>query len=238
MKEISRFSEEKHKIAEISLCGMTAICDPSGALFLPEIAMLIVSDLHLEKGSSFARHGQFIPPYDTGETLDMLANVIERYRPKTVVSLGDSFHDMRASARLPVTYLDRLKTLAHNVDWFWITGNHDPLHPSGLAGDTLDELTIGNVILRHEPCRNARTGEISGHLHPGARIIRSGQSVHRPCFICDGNRIIMPAFGAFTGTLNVCAPAFNGLFHLKKTYAYMLGQGKVYRIAYAALHTY
>jgi len=226
---------EAYSLAHAELRGVATIYDPSGALFLPDLHMLVVSDLHLEKGSSFARRGQLIPPYDTAATLDMLAAVIARYQPRTVISLGDSFHDPKASERLPSLYAIRLKSLMEHRDWFWIIGNHDPERPVDLPGDCVGELAVGPLMFRHEPARSQAPGEVAGHLHPAARIVRRGRSVRRPCFASDSERLIMPAFGAYTGALNVLDRAFRGLFIETRLRAYMLGQGKVYPIAHAAL---
>lgn len=226
---------EAYSLAHGEVRGVATIYDPCGALYLPDLHMLVVSDLHLEKGSSFARRGQLIPPYDTAATLDMLAAVIARYQPRTVISLGDSFHDAKASERLPSLYAIRLKSLMEHRDWFWITGNHDPDRPADLPGDCVEELAIGPLTFRHEPSRTKAQGEVAGHLHPAARIVRRGRSVRRPCFASDGERLIMPAFGAYTGALNVLDRAFRGLFVDTLLRAYMLGQGKVYPISHAIL---
>lgn len=226
---------ESYSLAHAEVRGVATIYDPCGALFLPDLHMLVVSDLHLEKGSSFARRGQLIPPYDTAATLEMLAAVIARYQPRTVISLGDSFHDTKASERLPSLYAIRLKSLMEHRDWFWITGNHDPDRPKDLPGDSVEELAVGPLTFRHEPSRTEAQGEVAGHLHPAARIVRRGRSVRRPCFASDGERLIMPAFGAYTGALNVLDRAFRGLFVDASLRAYMLGQGKIYPISHGAL---
>jgi len=226
---------EAYSLAHAELHGVATIYDPCGALFLPDLHMLVVSDLHLEKGSSFARRGQLIPPYDTAATLDMLAAVIARYQPRTVISLGDSFHDAKASDRLPSLYKIRLKSLMEQRNWFWITGNHDPDRPGDLPGDCAAELAIGPLTFRHVPSRDQSQGEVAGHLHPAARIVRKGRSVRRPCFASDGDRLIMPAFGAYTGALNVLDRAFRGLFIDARLRAYMLGSGKIYPIGHGTL---
>lgn len=235
MRMAVRATGEAGGQAHVEVRAAAAVCDPSGALFLPDLDMLVVSDLHLEKGSSFARRGQLIPPYDTAATLDLLARVVARYQPKTIVSLGDSFHDARASERLPEPYAILLKALMRRRDWFWIAGNHDPDRPDGLPGDCVEELAVGPLTFRHEPSRRVGQGEIAGHLHPAARIVRRGRSVRRPCFASDGDRLIMPAFGAYTGALNVLDRAFRGLFAEERLRAYMLGQDRVYPVSRAAL---
>ena len=120
-------------------------------------------------------------------------------------------------------------------DWFWIAGNHDPDAPHDLPGECVRELALGDLIFRHEPSRGRAPGEIAGHLHPGARIVRRGRSVRRACFACDGERLVMPAFGAYTGTLNIRDRAYAGLFAAERLVAYMLGRNSVYPIAGTAL---
>jgi len=215
----------------IAIAGNPALCDARGALYLPECGLLVVSDLHLEKGSSFARRGSLLPPYDTAATLIRLQHVIADYQPEIVVSLGDSFHDREGAARLPAIYRAALEELATGRDWYWIAGNHDPDAPAGLPGRFVEELSLSGLTFRHEPAKGSSVGEIAGHLHPGARLVRRGRSVRRPCFACDGERLIMPAFGAYTGMLNVLDRAYAGLFGAERLIAYMLGSSRVYPIA-------
>jgi DNA ligase-associated metallophosphoesterase len=221
--------------AEISVAGETALCDRRGALYFPAHHLLCISDLHLEKGSSFARRGMLVPPYDTAATLLRLQAVIDHYRPKTVVSLGDSFHDSEGSSRLPSEMRLDLSALMIGRDWFWVAGNHDPSPPAGLPGDTVDALAVGALTFRHEPTRKSPPGEIAGHLHPCARIVQRGRSVRRRCFASDGERIVMPAFGAYTGSLNVLDRAYAGLFRAEGLMAYMIGASKVFSISGAML---
>ena len=217
--------------AEIAIAGERAWCDPRGALYFPALGLLCVSDLHLEKGSALARRGLLVPPYDTAATLLRLQAVIDQYRPKTVVSLGDSFHDSDGAARLPAALRADLAALTVGRDWFWVAGNHDPRPPAGLPGDTVDALAVGALTFRHEPTAAAPAGEIAGHLHPCARIVQRGRSVRRRCFATDGARAIMPAFGAYTGSLNVLDRAYAGLFRREGLMAYMIGARRVFAIA-------
>ena len=214
----------------VAIGGHVALCDPRGALVLPELGILVVSDLHLEKGSSLARLGVLMPPYDTVATLATLANVVADYSPRIVVSLGDSFHDRTGASRLPAQYRAMLEAIMAGSDWYWIAGNHDPDAPAGLPGEAVSELSIAGLTFRHEPLPGAQ-GEIAGHLHPGARIVRRGRSVRRRCFASDGSRLVMPAFGAYTGTLNILDRAYEGLFGADSLMAYMLGKGRVFPIA-------
>lgn len=218
-----------------TIAGERALCDRSGALFFPDLRLLVVSDLHLEKGSAFARRGMLVPPYDTAATLARLAHAIALHRPEVVISLGDSFDDGWGSQRMPECFREALLAMMTGRDWFWVAGNHDPEPPAGLPGRTVRELALGGLMFRHEPSATAGEGEIAGHLHPGARIVRRGQSVRRACFATDGRRLIMPAFGAYTGTLNVRDRAFARLFAWETFRAYMLGRERIYPVSAAAL---
>ncbi|MEQ1951829.1 ligase-associated DNA damage response endonuclease PdeM [Mesorhizobium sp. CN2-181] len=215
----------------VDVAGEPAVCDRRGALFFPHLQLLAVSDLHLEKGSSAARRGSLLPPYDTAATLALMQSVIDDFRPRIVVSLGDSFHDGEGAARLPEIFRTALSALMAGRDWFWVSGNHDPDPPTGVGGESVREISLGSVLFRHEPSAGEAAGEIAGHLHPCARIVQRGRSVRRRCFATDGSRMIMPAFGAYTGSLNVLDRAFAGLFRRDGLVAHMLGVERTYPIA-------
>jgi DNA ligase-associated metallophosphoesterase len=205
-----------------------------GALWWADERLLIVADLHLEKGSSFARRGQLLPPYDTRETLARLARLIERFTPATVVALGDSFHDVDGPVRMATGDRGVLARLQLGRTWIWIAGNHDATAPEALAGDYVDQLAIGRLVFRHEPARATAVGEIAGHLHPAARVWARGRSVRRRCFIGDGERLILPAFGAYAGGFNILDKAFAGIFARTPT-AFVLGNDRVYPVRRAGL---
>src|SRR5437868_4637747 len=120
-----------HSVLDIA--GVTLLADLSGALFWEEQSLLVVSDLHLEKGSSFAARGVLLPPYDTVATLSRLAAVIARHDPRVVIALGDSFHDRDAHERLSEPDREALTAMQVRRDWVWISGNHDPHLPSDLG---------------------------------------------------------------------------------------------------------
>ncbi|QPC86712.1 ligase-associated DNA damage response endonuclease PdeM [Mesorhizobium sp. NBSH29] len=220
---------------EILIAGERALCNEHGVLYFPEFELLVVSDLHLEKGAAYARRGSMVPPYDTQATLLRLAAIIAHYDPRRVISLGDSFHDGKGAALMPEVFRLQLAALMAGREWFWVTGNHDPEPPVGLPGETVQELAVGALTFRHEPSRAPAAGEIAGHLHPCARIVQRGRSVRRRCFASDGSRLIMPAFGSLTGSLNVLDRAYAGLFQRSALMAYMLGAGRIYPIASAML---
>src|SRR6185503_12335082 len=214
----------------IVLAGVPLLADCAGALYWPEQNLLAVADLHLEKGSSFAARGQLLPPYDSAATLARLGGLIARYMPRVVVALGDSFHDGGGPARLADTDRATLRSLQCGRDWIWIVGNHDPDPAEGIGGRFISTLRLGSLTFRHEPVGNA-AGEIAGHLHPVARVSRRGRAVSRRCFACDGDRMVMPAFGAYAGGLNVRDRAFAKVFPRLTFTAHMLGEQRVYAVA-------
>jgi len=206
--------------------GAALLADASGALVWPDQETLIVADLHLEKGSAFAVNGSPLPPYDSLETLRRLATVIRRHRPRRVICLGDSFHDTDAAGRLADDDAEALRRLTAAHDWIWITGNHDPAPPAGLGGISTAEFHGGNLLFRHEAKRRAE-GEISGHYHPKASITVRNRRVGGRCFVTDGKRLILPAFGAYAGGLDVHDPAIERLLGREYT-VFILGQARVY----------
>ena len=215
--------------ASLNIAGVPLIADLSGALFWEEERLLVVSDLHLEKGSSFAARGVLLPPYDTVATLGRLAAVIARHDPRMVIALGDSFHDRTAHERLSESDRDALSALQVRRDWIWISGNHDPALPSDLGGVVATEVAIGPIAFRHEPTGSA--GEIAGHLHPKARVSTRGRSMERRCFACDGERAVMPAFGAYAGGLSIRDAAFAKIFQSIGFMAHVLGDERLHTIA-------
>jgi DNA ligase-associated metallophosphoesterase len=198
--------------APVHFAGERLMLDPMGALFWPERHLLAVSDLHLEKGSSFARRGMLLPPWDTHTTIDRLTLLLRRWSPVTVVALGDSFHDADGSGRLPATEQQRLNAMTQAHRFIWVQGNHDPMPPDGLGGEWVETHSEGAMVFRHEAIATAGPGEIVGHHHPKATIPARAGNVSRPCFVFDGRRLMMPAFGAYTGGLDVRDPAINRLF--------------------------
>ena len=216
------------------LAGERVVCRPSGALWLDAHRALVVADLHLEKGSFFATHGQMLPPYDTAETLRRLAAEIAALAPDTVVFLGDSFHDREGDGRLARTDAATLCAAGVGRTLVWVTGNHDPIGPRGLPGETATTLALGALRLVHEPAGAAAAGEVAGHLHPCARVAARGASVRRRCFVTDGARIVLPAFGALAGGLNIRDAAFRPLFNARPLAA-VLGAGRVHAVGWGSL---
>jgi uncharacterized protein len=214
----------------IHVHGQSFIPDRSGALYWPSERTLIVADLHLEKGSSRASRGRLLPPYDTRATLLSLAQALERHAPETVIALGDSLHDCEATDRITQDDLASLHALQTGRDWLWLTGNHDPRINPVIGGRSTTILEHSGLTFRHEPSPAPAPGEIAGHLHPAAKLETRGPSIRRPCFIGNGDRLVLPAFGAFTGGLNVLDEAFAPLF-TSNFAVWMLGRDSVYPVA-------
>ena len=229
--------DEAGEALAIGFAGAEVVLDPAGVAWFAEDRILAVSDLHLEKGSSFARRRVYLPPYDTAATLARLAAAVARYDPATVISLGDGFHDDGASARLPRSAVETIGAIARGREMIWVTGNHDPSPPDNVPGVSVGMLALGRAVFRHMPDAAETGHEVCGHLHPCARIAGRGRgrAVRKPCFASDGVRLVMPSFGAFTGGLNVRDAAFAGLFEMARFRAYMLGAERVYPVGAARL---
>lgn len=189
---------------------LEALC--ARALHAPRLRLLAVADLHLGKAERIARReGRLVPPYETAETLARLAELVARLRPATVICLGDSFDDDRAAEAFGSGGLDAgaraaLAGLMAGRRWFWLAGNHDPA-PVGLGGESRAEHRAGPLVFRHVAEPGAE-GEISGHFHPKLRL--RGRAM--PAFLIDGRRAVLPAFGLYTGGLDIADAAFDPLF--------------------------
>jgi uncharacterized protein len=221
---------EMPKAVTIELAGLALVLDAAGVAYVPDEATLLVADLHFEKASSLARRGVYLPPYDTVDTLRVLSALVGHHQPKRVICLGDSFHDGLGHERLEARAFDTLTRLASGRDWVWISGNHDSEGKGALPGSVCDQLDLRGVILRHEPQFIPDTFEIAGHLHPCARIEQRGRSLRRRCFAVNNNHIVLPAFGALTGSLNVLDQAYRGMMGGDGAKAIMLGQSAAYMI--------
>lgn len=212
----------------ITLGGIELLPDLSGALFIPEFRTLVVADLHLEKGSSLARRGVHVPPYDTRASLAQLAIAIAQREPHHLVFLGDSFHDGEARSRIDSGDLAELRRLVAAQDTVWISGNHDPDPPADVGGRIAETLILGPLMLRHAPGEIPMgMCEIAGHLHPAASVIQRGHRIRCRCFVGDERRLIMPAFGSYTGALSVSAEPFQDLF--RDYHVWMLGGKAVHK---------
>jgi DNA ligase-associated metallophosphoesterase len=217
-------------LSEIAVNGEILLLDAAGALYWPAMRMLIFSDMHFEKGSSYARRGAMLPPYDTRATLARVTALVKHYAPTRIIALGDSFHDKDAADRLDAVEREMLLALSKAAEWIWIAGNHDPEPPEWLGGQIAEEVAIGGLSFRHEPSAVPFAGEIAGHLHPCASVTRRGRTLRRRCFVSDGARLVMPAFGAYAGGLDVRETAVSMLFP-DIFRAYVLGARRVYAVA-------
>lgn len=217
----------------IRFCGHDFMPLISGALYWPEIDALLVADLHFEKFSSFAPSGQFLPPYDTGMTLRRLEGDIDLTGARKVIALGDSFHRDNGVNTLQPQDRQRLSALTGALDWVWLAGNHDPA-AHALGGHCAAQLAIADLTFQHEP-RPGTKGLVAGHLHPAARIAMNGKSARRSCFAYDDNLMILPAYGASTGSLNILSPAFQGLFDKSALQVVMIGRDRTYPVGSSRL---
>ncbi len=204
--------EQSRNSHDFTLAGAVLQARATGALWWAEKSVLIVSDLHLGKSERIARRGgAMLPPYETRDTLHRLDAEIAATQPRTVICLGDSFDDRAAADGLieeELTWLTRLIAVRR---WVWIEGNHDP-GPLDLAGTHLAELPEAPLTFRHI-AKPGASGEVSGHYHPKATVQTRGRRVSRPCFLYDSDRVILPAFGTYTGGLRARNPALTGLMH-------------------------
>jgi DNA ligase-associated metallophosphoesterase len=221
--------------------GAALLATPAGGLWWKSEATLVVADLHLEKGSSLARRGALLPPYDTRATLARLAGLVEALAPRRVICLGDSFHDGGGPGRLAEEDAGQLESLARGREWLWIAGNHDPAPAPELPGSVVEEAAIGPLVFRHQASPAAPegrgdasgdvsgdvSGEVSGHYHPKAAVVVAGRRLTGRCFATDGRRLILPAFGAYAGGLCVLDPAIAALLAPAFT-AHLIGRARVH----------
>ena len=219
--------------ARLTLEETPLFADPSGALYWPARRTLVVADLHLEKGSAFAARRTLLPPYDSAASLAKLQGLIRKFTPARIVCLGDSFHDVRAEARMAANDAALLKRLVAAHDWVWVVGNHDPAIPPAFGGRVLSEIVEDKLALRHEPAAPSglAPGEIVGHFHPKAAVTTAAGRVAAPCFVLDGRRMVMPAFGAYAGGLDVLDPAIFRLFGRTRTRVLLLGRDRLHLFA-------
>jgi hypothetical protein len=211
--------------AAVTLAGARLLLRPAGSLYWPAERLVCVADLHLGRGERLAREGgALLPPYATTDTLDRLEAEIAALGPRQVVCLGDSFDDLAAADELAEAIAGRIRRLCAGRQWVWIAGNHDP-GPVALPGTHRAELRLGPLVFRHI-AGAAAGGEVSGHFHPKARLVRRGVVLTRRCFLADGRRLILPAFGTYTGGLDARDAAFDALMG-PEARAYLVGREAV-----------
>ncbi len=212
----------------LSFAGETLVPLASGALHWPREATLFVADLHFEKASAFARRGRLLPPYDSADTIATLIDALELTGARRLVCLGDSFHDAGGPDRLPDGPRAALRALTASLDWLWISGNHDGDAGAVLGGRSKTEAQIGPLTLRHEAVPGAVEPELSGHFHPKFAIEIRQRRIVRRCFAVSATKLILPAFGAFTGGLDVADPAIASLLG-DNAHAYVAESGRLLR---------
>jgi len=217
------------------LAGETLRLLPSGAALWPATGTLVVADLHLGKSERRARRwGALLPPYDTAETLTRLDAVIAATRPATVVCLGDSFDDSATADALDEDTRLWLARMMAGRHWIWVAGNHDPA-PVTVGGTSLSEYRSGGLAFRHIARAETGPGEVSAHYHPRLRLPVAGAGAARPAFLADARRLVLPAFGAYTGGMSALDPALRGLLAVDAL-AVLTGQPMV-RVPLAACHS-
>jgi len=215
----------------LTLNGAELIADASGGLYWPGRQCFVLADLHLEKGSSYARSGVLLPPYDSRASLDALEEALARHRPRRVLSLGDSFHDGNGADRLGRAERQRLAKLTRDYEWTWIAGNHDPDPPAGIGGIMVaNEIAIGPLIFRHCAAPGSVIGEVSGHYHPKANLWVRARRLTGRCFVADRRRVLLPAFGAYAGGLDVRDAAITALFP-EGCSVHLIARGRIATIA-------
>lgn len=188
------------------------IARPSGALWWPEASILIVSDLHLGRSERLARRADvLLPPYEGVDTIDRLEREIAALLPRSIICLGDSFDDPEAARALDESLRLRISALMSGRRWIWITGNHDP-SAAPVGGSTMEEVARGPLTFRHIALPRAEPGEVSGHYHPKMQVATRAGRVSRPCFVADRRRLILPAFGTYTGGLSCAESTLQALF--------------------------
>lgn len=195
----------------LSFAGQEMLLVDGRALYWPREQALLVADLHLEKASWYAMGGQMLPPYDSRETLERVADAVKRTGACRVITLGDNFHDNEGTSRLDPFAAGMLEGLTRALDWIWITGNHDEQMHRSFGGELAEELEISGIVLRHIAKAGEIRPELSGHFHPKIRVKVRQRHIARPCGVLSqsadsGDRMILPAFGALTGGMDAGAP--------------------------------
>jgi DNA ligase-associated metallophosphoesterase len=219
--------------APLPFAGEELVLTKTNALYWPRERTLLVADLHLEKGSWYAQTGQMLPPYDSRETLERLADTIKATDARRVITLGDNFHDDAGTSRLEPYAAGMLEGLIRAHEWVWITGNHDVDMHRTFGAECFEELELGGIILRHEAQAGETRPELSGHYHPKVRVRVRDRHIARPCAVVSRlkagtDRAIAPAFGAYTGGMDAGSPEIlEALSPARKIDAILPAKGKL-----------
>lgn len=218
----------------LTINSLPAELHGAGILWLPSLGVLCAADIHFEKGSFFERFATFLPPYDTPTTLDRLEDVITKLKPRRFIALGDSFHDRDAARRMAPDHKERLNTLISSVKtWVWIEGNHDPGISLGVGGEYLPHYDIAGIRFHHMTTTRpendlGKSYEISGHYHPKTSVTLKGHRMSGACFVRTGRKLILPAFGSYTGGLDIDSKEFLEVAPLADRDVYLSYRERVY----------
>lgn len=220
------------KYCSTQFAGQELVLHGEKLLWFPRERMLCAADIHFEKGSFFRRFGTLLPPYDTEETLEVIARGIAYFKPRLFIALGDSFHDRNAGERLSGSQLSGLSAVIASVsEWIWVTGNHDPAIDSRIPGNRVEEGEFSGILFRHELEVESGMPEISGHYHPKASVKLRGHRLSAACFVQSTTKIVMPAIGHFTGGLFVHDPAFASLIPPSERALFLTYQSEIYPLS-------
>ena len=189
--------------------------------------ILVVSDLHLEKGSSYKLSGQFIPPYDTKDTLERLKKIIDKVKPNLLILLGDIFHDKYSLKRMNDTDKKLFNDIISKIKTIFVEGNHDA-NTLDLNRSTHKFYEKNNLFFKHI-FSNEKKLEISGHYHPSVSIKHKGIKLRCPCFIVSKNKIILPSFGKYTGGLDLKEEAFSN-FKYEETFIFVITKKNITKL--------
>lgn len=214
----------------VLLCGKSFIADATGALYWPAERMLIVSDLHLERGSYLTDDGVIFPPYDTASAFEKLEEALDRYDPLRVIALGDSFCSDE-NARLSAHDADWLYDLIEDREWYWVCDPDQALVPECFGGTVLPHVTLGGIKFRYEPVRAPISHEIAGRMHPIAQISEYGHVMRGRCFVSNGKRLILPSLGKYSAGANVLSTTFDSLLGHEGLFVWSINASRVNQVA-------
>lgn len=229
----STFLKQREEVMDIGcarvlLCGKAFVADAVGALYWPAECTLIVSDLHLEKGSYLSEDSVQLPPFDTRSAFEKLEEAIDRWSPERVVALGDSFC---GGPPLSIYDMDWLRDLMEGREWIWAAGDDGRQIPEGVGGSICSQYSLGGLRFRHEPTPALVGHEIAGGRHPVARVVEYGHVIRTRCYVSNGLRLVMPSMGVYSSGLNVLDEAFTPLLGREGLFVWVLTNGKAYPVA-------
>ncbi|MDX2265927.1 MAG: phosphoesterase [Hyphomicrobiales bacterium] len=214
--------------ARLLMCGKSFVADKTGALYWPAEETLALSDLLLCQGSYLDQADAVMPPYDTASPMEKLEEALERYDPKRVIALGDSF---KHGGALCAHDFDWLLDLMDGREWFWVTGPDGAPPPRNTPGRVVPHVTVGGVKFRHEPVRAPVSHEISGSMHPVATISDHDFTVTGRCFVSNGLRVALPSVGRCSAGANILDDIFEPLLGRNGLFVWVILHGRVRQVA-------